>query len=98
MTTQLAYKQTVNKIVANLPFIFGTVSIVSRIARLFMSYMYAFSCRTTISLHKSEYTNNKYLKIDQLFFYVDRSSMSTKHIPLSMENVDYPSRITAIIG
>lgn len=33
------------------PFKFGTVSIVSRIARLFMSYMYVFSCKTTINLH-----------------------------------------------
>lgn len=36
---------------ATSPLIFGTVSKVSKIERLFISYTYALSCKMTMSLH-----------------------------------------------
>lgn len=44
------FSQTVKQDIHS-PFKFGTVSIVSKMARLFMSYMYVFSCKTTTNLH-----------------------------------------------
>lgn len=39
---------------SNSPLIFGTVSKVSKIERLFNSYTYALSCKMTMSLHQRE--------------------------------------------
>jgi hypothetical protein len=47
------------------PLIFGTVSKVSKIVRLFISYTYAFSCKMTMSLHKRETKWDKIVHNDQ---------------------------------